>query len=98
MSSVSVSSYVRAPQLSWQGVTQIRVPWGAKKDRVPLTVIIAITFDGHLFCADLVSLFDLQPNKGRSTIVSPIVQVRKMHREVKCLPKEAQQVGDRAGL
>ena len=28
----------------------------------------------------------------------PIAQVRKMHREAKCLPKDAQQVGDRAGL
>ena len=65
MSLVSVSSYVRAAQLSWQGATQIRVPWGAKKYRVPLTVIIADTFDGCLFCADLVPLFDLQPNAGR---------------------------------
>ena len=71
MSLVSVSSYVRATQLSWQGATHIRVPWDAKKDRVPLTVIIATTFDGCLFCADLVPLFDLQPNEGRSTIVSP---------------------------
>lgn len=62
MSLVSVSSYVKAAP--GRG-TQIRVPWGAKKDRVPLTVIIAATFDGCLFCADLVPLFDLQPNAGR---------------------------------
>ena len=39
-----------------------------------------------------------QMQVDRSTIVAPIVQVRKMHREVKCLCMDAQQVGDGPGL
>jgi hypothetical protein len=39
-----------------------------------------------------------QMQVDRSTIVAPIVQVRKMHREVKCLRTDAQQVGDGPGL
>ena len=72
---------------------------GVRETRVPLAIIIDTNFDGCLFCAALIPLFNPQPNEGRNTIVFPILQVKKMmHKEVKCLPKDTEQVGGRVGL